>query len=95
MCIYSETPYEWDRRKALLNRRKHGVAFADAVAVFYDACAITLEESMAPEARFITVGLDSLGRVIVVIYTWRGDRIRLISARRATPAERRQYEVGP
>jgi hypothetical protein len=90
-----EWPYEWDPEKALLNRRKHGVAFPDAVAVFQDECAVTMEDSDPEETRFVTLGLDSLGRVIVVAYTWRGERIRLISARRATPAERRQYEAGP
>jgi len=95
MCIYSESPYEWYHEKSLQNRRKHGVAFADAVAVFQDERAVTLEDSDQEETRFVTMGLDSLGRVIVVAYTWRGDRIRLISARRATPAERRQYEAGP
>jgi hypothetical protein len=93
MCIYSESPYEWDPKKALLNRRKHGVAFADAVTVFQDERAVTLEDSDPEETRFVTLGLDALGRVIVVAYTWRGDRVRLISARRATPAERRQYEA--
>lgn len=95
MCIYSDQAYEWDLHKALLNRRKHGVAFPDAVAVFQDERAVTMEDSDPEETRFVTLGLDSLRRVIVVAYTWRGDRIRLISARRATPAERRQYEADP
>ena len=95
MYIYSESPYEWGPETALRNRRKHSVAFADAVAVFQDERAVTMEDSDPEETRFVTLGLDSLGRVIVVSYTWRGDQIRLISARRATPAERRQYEADP
>jgi uncharacterized DUF497 family protein len=55
--------------------------------------AITiLDEGSDEEERFVTLGIDALGRVLVVIYTWRGDRPRLISARKATPLERRQYE---
>ena len=87
--------FEWDKHKAETNRRKHGVDFADAVSVFEDAFALTLEESRATEERFITLGMDSYGRILVVVYTWRGDNIRVISARRATRSEHRQYEVRP
>lgn len=88
-------PTEWDPRKAKLNARKHGVQFADAVAVLEDARALTMADpSSDQEERWITVGLDPLGRVIVVAYTWRGDNIRIISARKATPRERRLYEEG-
>lgn len=83
---------EWDRRKAASNRRKHGVDFADAVTVLYDALALTIKDDTAEEERFITMGADALGHVLVVAYTWRGERLRLISARKATPTERRQYE---
>lgn len=83
---------EWDPRKAIANLRKHGVDFADAGTVLHDEQAITIpDESSDAEDRFITLGMDALGRVLVVVYTWRGDRPRLISARKATPRERRHY----
>jgi uncharacterized protein len=57
--------------------------------------ALTLQEqSISGERRFVTVGSDAIGRIVVVVYTYRQDSIRLISARRATPSERRQYEEG-
>lgn len=84
--------FEWDRRKAEINLKKHTVDFADAVAVFSDDSAITLQDDSNGEERFVSVGLDAVGRVLVVAFSWRGERIRLISARRATRRERRQYE---
>lgn len=84
---------EWDRRKAAANRRKHGVDFADAVAVLYDELAVTIQDEHPDEERFITIGADALGQLLVVVWTSQGERLRLISARRATPRERRQYEV--
>lgn len=79
--------------KALTNLSKHDVGFADAATVFHDDHAITIrDEGLDIEERFVTVGMDALGRVLVVVYTWRGERPRLISARKATPRERRQYE---
>ena len=87
--------FEWDIPKAAANRRKHGVDFADAVSVLEDPSALTLEDEREAEKRFVTMGMDSLGRILVVVYTWRGDRVRLISARRATRSERRQYEAEP
>lgn len=84
---------EWDELKARANWRKHGVDFADAVFVFEDEVALTVEDDeVAQEERFVTVGSDPIGRVLVVVYTWRGDRIRLISARKATSRERQAYE---
>jgi hypothetical protein len=81
--------------KALANLRKHGVDFADAGMVLYDEQAITIQgASSAEEDRFVTLGTDRLGRILVVVYTWRNDRPRLISAREATPRERRRYEGG-
>ena len=86
---------EWDPAKAHRNREKHGVAFADAAGVLEDDLAITIVDPFASaERRWVTVGLDPLGRLLVVVYSWRGDVIRIISARRATSAERRQYEEG-
>ena len=75
---------EWDQRKANANLRKHGVDFADAGTVLHD--------DHAGEERFVTIGLDALGRVLVVVYTWRAQRVRIISARSATGRERSQYE---
>ena len=85
--------YQWDSKKAESNYKKHGVYFSDAVSVFSDDHALTIEDDYPAEQRFITLGMDIFGRVLVVIYTWRGDDIRIITARKATPRERKQYEV--
>jgi uncharacterized DUF497 family protein len=85
--------FEWDPSKAASNLRKHGVEFADAVSVLEDDRAVTIADDSAEEERFATIGLDALGRILVVIYAFRERRIRIISARRATPHERTQYEV--
>ena len=83
----------WDPRKAPTNLRKHGIRFSDAEAVFFDAMAATRDDPDShSETRWVTVGADALGRIVVVVYTHRGDDIRLISARRATRKERAQYE---
>jgi uncharacterized DUF497 family protein len=86
--------YQWDYDKAQGNLRKHKIRFADAVFVFQDESAITLEdpEHSENEDRHITIGMDALGQILVVIYTWRGNTIRLISARKATARERKVYE---
>ena len=86
---------EWDRRKAAANRKKHGVDFADAATVLHDEEAITVREDEGGEERYVTIGMDALGNVLVVVYTWRGDRPRLISARKAAPQERDEYRVKP
>ena len=83
---------EWDREKAEANRVKHGVDFGDAATVLADDLALTRPDDSPDEERFVTLGMDALGRVLVVAYTWRDDEVRLISARKATPSERRQYE---
>ncbi len=84
--------FEWDRKKAESNLKKHGVDFADAALVLFDELAVTISDDNEAEGRFITIGAEAIGRTLVVICTWRGDRIRLISARRATSQERRKYE---
>ncbi len=84
--------YQWDGEKAAANLRKHGIDFADAVSVFADDLAITIPDERYDEERFITIGVDAFGRILVVVYTWRGDEIRLISARKATRREQKQYE---
>jgi uncharacterized protein len=86
--------YEWDPQKAAQNVRKHKVNFADTVAVFEDALALTINDEYPDEERFNTLGTDFLGRLLVVCWTYRGSKIRIISARKATPAERRQYSEG-
>lgn len=84
--------FEWDPDKARRNLEKHGISFADAVEVLSDPYAITVQDRTPDEQRHVTLGLDALGRGLVVVYTWRGDRIRIISARKATAHERAQYE---
>ena len=84
---------EWDRHKAVANRKKHGIDFADAVAILHDELAVTIRDEHFDEERYITMGTDALGRVLVLVWTWHGERLRLISARKATPRERRQYEA--
>lgn len=92
-CAYHcSVRYEWDPAKAASNARKHGIRFADAVAVFSDEQAVTVEDDDPDEERFITLGMDGFGRVLTVVFTWRADTIRLISARRATRNERKQRE---
>ena len=85
--------YEWDETKAQKNRRDHGIDFADAVTVFEDDLALTALDHASEEERFVTLGMDAMGRLLVVVYTWRGGRIRIISARKATKSERRHYEM--
>ena len=97
MCTFVHTrgvTVEWDPEKAHTNLKKHRVHFADAVIALGDELAMTIRDASDEEERWIKLGIDGLGRVLVVVYTWRGDRIRLISARTATRRERRQYEQG-
>jgi len=89
-----DVDFEWDEDKAASNIRKHGVDFADAVGVFDDPLAFAMPDDDPIEDRFIGLGNDTLGRLLVVVYTIRGEKIRIISARRATPSERRTYERG-
>ena len=85
----------WDPKKADTNFRKHKIRFSDAEAVLYDPIALTIEgQDAEQEKRFVSVGSDTLGRILVVVYTYRGDKIRIISARRATAKEREYYEKG-
>ena len=85
----------WDAIKAKSNRLKHQIYFADVEPVFYDPNAISIEDTESTgEARFVVIGCDSLGRVIVVVYTYRDSAIRLISARKANRTERKTYEEG-
>ena len=89
------TRIEWDPRKAMANRLKHGVRFSDAEAVLFDPVALTRDDPDAiGEARFVSVGVDVAGRVLVLVYTYREDRIRIVSVRKATRKEKAQYEEG-
>ncbi len=84
----------WDPNKASTNLSKHQVRFSDAESVLFDPYAMTFEDTASEmEQWHISIGLDSLGRVLVVIFTYRGEAIRLISARKATKKEIRQYET--
>jgi uncharacterized DUF497 family protein len=88
--------FEWDEAgKAGVNYRKHGVRMPEAIPVFDDPCAVTIidDQSDPAEQRFVTMGLGAMGRVLVVVYSWRADRIRIISARPAEAHERAQYEA--
>lgn len=77
--------FEYDPKKAQTNRQKHGVSFAEAEFVFFDSLAIyDVDPDSKDEERYIIVGIGNLGRLLVVVYTMRGDKIRLISARLAT-----------
>ena len=89
---YIKVEFEWDFEKAILNLKKHGVDFADAISVLEDERAITVPDDYPDEERFITIGMDSFGRILVIVYTWRKTRIRLISARKATAKEISQYK---
>ena len=85
--------FRYDPAKAAANFRKHGISFADAEGVFQDPLAVTMEDPDAEgERRFIAVGSGNATELLVVVYTMRGEELRLISARRATRKERKTYE---
>ena len=86
--------FEWDPTKAASNRAKHGVDFADATTILDDDQALTIIDDGSADKRYVTVGADAGGRVLTVVYAWRGSRVRLISARKATRSERNKYEEG-
>ena len=88
--------FEWDGAKAQENLNKHGVSFSEASTIFSDPFARSIADPLhsEDEGRFITMGLSTLHKALVVVHTYRGDAIRIISARIATPRERRGYERG-
>lgn len=94
ICAYNTlVEIEWDPNKARLNAAKHGVSFSDAAVALEDTRNLTLrEDTTENEQRFVSLGMDPLGRLLVVVYTYRGSNLRIISARRATKHERAQYE---
>ena len=96
-CLYIiSMGFEWDdENKAQENYRKHGVRFPEAEAVLDDPYGIILtdNESDPNEQRFVMLGMGELGRLLVVVYTYRGENIRIISARPAESHERKEYEA--
>ena len=83
----------WTSDKASKNLRKHGVRFADAEAVLFDSYALTREDDDAEgEQRFVALGEGGDGRTLIVVYTYRDDVIRLISAWPANQKQKRRYE---
>lgn len=88
--------FEWSPRKATTNLAKHGVSFEEAASVFADPLAYTFADPdhSDDEARQLTFGVSSRGRLLTVVSTERGDAIRIVSARKATRYERGIYEQG-
>ena len=85
--------FEWSSAKAKANLLQHRVDFADAAISFYDQRALTIvDPDSEGEERFLTVAVDGRGRILVTSFTFRGDTIRIISSRKASPGERRHYD---
>jgi len=86
---------EFDPRKNAVNIAKHGTSLSEGDGVLLDPLAITVEdESSDGEKRHVSIGMNSFGALMVVVWTERGDDVRLISVRKAEPKERRSYEEG-
>jgi len=84
--------FEWDPRKSEANFRKHGVRFSDAATAFLDLAAITsADPDSNGELRFMTLAQDINGRVLVTVFTYVDERVRIISSRKASRAERLDY----
>jgi uncharacterized DUF497 family protein len=88
-----EGDFEWDADKAAANLRKHGISFAEAATVFADPLAVYLDDGSGTE-RTVVIGASIRERVLFVVHVERGERDRIISARRANPSEREVYEGG-
>jgi uncharacterized DUF497 family protein len=87
-------PFGFDPNKARANLRKHGISFAHAEQALRDPMALSIEDpDVQDERRIVTLGADALGRVLVVIHTQRGERTRLISARKASRGEADRYHA--
>lgn len=88
--------FEWDPEKARVNRSKHGVSFEEVTSAFVDPLSLTIPDPdhSADEERYILMGMTLRGILVVVAHRDLGDAIRIISARKATPTERREYEEG-
>lgn len=89
--------FEWEPEKAEQNLRKHGVTFTEAMTVFGDPLEVTIPDPDHSEGEFrsLSLGRSETDRLLVVSYTERGSLVRIISAREATPKERREYESEP
>ena len=86
---------EWDPAKARSNRKKHGVSFSDVEPVFYDEVALSMPDRFSvAEERLLVIGRGAMDRIITESFTYRGDDIRIISARLATSTETKEYEKG-
>ena len=86
--------FEWDHEKAAANAKKHGVEFAEAITVFSDPLEVTISDPdhSEGEQRFVSIGLSTSQRLVVVVYTERAGRTRIINAREASSQERKHYE---
>ena len=93
MATVVEGDFEWDAAKAAENLDKHGVSFAEAATVFADPLAVYLDDGSGTE-RMVIIGTSLRERILYVVHVLRGDRDRIISARRATAAERDVYATG-
>ena len=86
--------FEWDPQKAKSNLKKHGVSFEEASTAFQDTLSLTIDDPLhsIDEVRVVLIGMSIKNRLLVVVHTERGDNIRIISARKATKKERKNYE---
>ena len=86
--------FEWDRGKAEANLRMHRVSFDEAATVFFDTLSVTMPDPdhANAERRFVTMGVSTMGRLVVVAHTERGNTLRIMTARLANAAERKRYE---
>jgi len=86
--------FEWDPQKAKSNLKKHGVSFEEASTAFQDTLSLTIDDPLhsIDEVRVVLIGMSNKNRLLVVVHTERGDNIRIISARKATKKERKNYE---
>ncbi len=86
--------YEWDLGKAAANLRKHGVDFADAALSLEDTQALTVSDPDASgEARYVCLAADPRGRILVTVFAYRDEKLRIISSRKASRGEQRRYEA--
>ena len=86
--------FEWDQEKARINLEKHRVSFEEGATIFHDLLVATMSDPdhSDDEQRYIAIGQSVTGRILVVSYTERQDKTRIINCRRATPRERKAYE---
>ena len=89
--------FDWDSRNAKSNDAKHGVSFEEASTVFGDPLSLTIADpshSRSGEQRFVTIGSSYLGRLLVVVHRDEDESVRIISTRKSTRRERKDYEQG-